>query len=46
MERENALMFGNQTFLRLDAYRPVEGEAVPEMAFDFSQASANDRWAA
>jgi hypothetical protein len=46
LERENALMFGNQTFLRLDAYRPVEGEAVPEMAFDFSQASANDRWAA
>jgi NTE family protein len=67
LQRKNSLMFGNQTFLRLDAYRrlwksqerteplttvlylscrPVEGEAGPEMAFDFSQASANDRWRA
>jgi NTE family protein len=67
LERKNALMFANQTFLRLDAYRrlwtrqqrteplptilylsyrPVEGEAGPEMAFDFSQASARDRWTA
>jgi NTE family protein len=67
LERKNALMFGNQTFLRLDAYRrlwkrqqraeplptilylsyrPVEGEAGPEMTFDFSQASAHDRWTA
>ena len=28
------------------SYRPVEGEAGPEMGFDFSQASANDRWTA
>jgi NTE family protein len=67
LQRKNGLLFGNQTFLRLDAYRriwqrqerieplptilylsyqPVEGEAGPEMAFDFSQASASDRWAA
>lgn len=67
LERKNGLLFGNQTFVRLDAYRrfwkrqesteprptilylsyrPVEGEAGPEMAFDFSQASANDRWSA
>jgi len=67
LARKNGLLFGNQTFLRLDtyrrlwksqerteplptilylSYRPVEGEAGPEMAFDFSQASAQDRWTA
>ena len=67
LARKNGLLFGNQTFVRLDAYRrlwqrqeraeplptilylsyrPVEGEAGPEMPFDFSQASANDRWTA
>jgi NTE family protein len=67
LERKNGLLFGNQTFLRLDAYRrlwksreptepvptilylsyrPVAGEAGPEMTFDFSQASAADRWKA
>ncbi len=67
LERKNGLLFGNQTFLRLAAYRdfwkgrdrtqplptilylsyrPVAGEAGPEMTFDFSPASASDRWAA
>lgn len=56
LERKNALLFGNQTFYRLDAYRrlwqrqertrplpilhlsyrPLAGEAGPEMTFDFS----------
>lgn len=65
LARKNALLFGNQTYCRLDtyrrfwsrrppgspvptvmylSYRPVEGEAGPEMAFDFSAASARDRW--
>lgn len=65
LARKNALLFGNQTFCRLEcyrrlwsrqlggaptptvlylSYRPVEGEAGPEMGFDFSTASANDRW--
>jgi NTE family protein len=67
LERKNALLFGNQTFYRLDAYRrlwqrqdrtqplptilhlsyrPVAGEAGPEMTFDFSQASSAERWMA
>jgi NTE family protein len=63
MERKNALLFGNQTWLRLDLYRRFWGrqgiraprivylsyrllpdEAGPEAAFDFSRASAEDRW--
>ena len=67
LERKNALLFGNQTYYRLDiyrrlwlrqnrtqplptilhlSYRPVAGEAGPEMTFDFSQASSADRWTA
>ena len=63
LERKNALMFGNQTWCRLDlyrrlwqrhgiagptilylSYRPTEHEAGPEASFDFSRASAEDRW--
>jgi NTE family protein len=68
LARKNAILFGNQTWYRLDAYRrfwrrtaetgkaqpsilylsylPVEAEAGPEAAFDFSRASAHDRWGA
>ncbi len=67
MARKNALIFGNQTFCRLDIYRrlwqrqpagslqpsifylsylPVDEEAGAEMPFDFSHASAQDRWRA
>jgi len=63
LERKNALMFGNQTWCRLDlyrrlwernsiagptilylSYRPTRDEAGPEASFDFSRASAEDRW--
>jgi len=63
LERKNALLFGNQTYSRLElyrkqwrrtgqpapavlylSYRPVEHEAGPEAPFDFSRASAEDRW--
>lgn len=66
LARKNAIVFGNQTWCRLDAYRrywdrlpasarppvfylsylPVEGEAGPEMPYDFSVSSANNRWSA
>jgi NTE family protein len=67
MARKNSLLFGNQTFYRLEAYRrlwlrhavggpppcivylsylPVGEEAGAEMPFDFSRASAQDRWRA
>jgi len=67
LARKNALMYGNQTWYRLDAWRrlwqrdladdrpapsvlylsyhPVSGEAGPELIYDFSLASARDRWA-
>jgi len=67
LARKNAILFGNQTWYRLDAYRrlwerdiaeggsapailylsylPVRGEAGPEAPYDFSVASARDRWA-
>lgn len=67
LARKNALMYGNQTWYRLEAWRrlwqrdladhrsapsalylsyhPVSGEAGPEMIYDFSLASARDRWA-
>lgn len=67
LARKNAILFGNQTWYRLEAYRrllqrdlagggrapailylsylPVSGEAGPEAPFDFSLASARDRWA-
>ena len=61
-----ALVFGNQTWGRLEAYRrywdrlpatsrppvfylsyfPVKGEAGPEMPYDFSRSSAQNRWRA
>jgi NTE family protein len=66
--RKNAILFGNQTWYRLDAYRrlwqrhmpagspaptifylsylPVKEEAGAEMSFDFSHATAQDRWRA
>jgi len=63
LERKNALMFGNQTWCRLDlyrrlwqqngvagpiilylSYRPTRDEAGAEASFDFSRASAEDRW--
>jgi len=66
LARKNALVFGNQTWSRLDAYRrywdrlpaesrppvmylsyfPVAGEAGPEMPYDFSLSSAQNRWTA
>ena len=68
LARKNSILFGNQTWYRLEAYRrfwqkhgasesptpsilylsylPVAGEAGAEMAFDFSHASAQDRWRA
>jgi len=67
LARKNALMYGNQTWYRLEAWRrlwqrdladerpapsvlylsyhPVSGEAGPELIYDFSLASARDRWA-
>jgi NTE family protein len=67
LARKNALMYGNQTWYRLEAYRrlwirdledghaapsilylsylPLRGEAGAEMPYDFSPASARDRWA-
>lgn len=67
LARKNAILFGNQTWYRLEAYRrlwqrdladgrgapsvlylsylPVSGEAGPEAPYDFSLASARDRWA-
>lgn len=64
LARKNAIVFGNQTWGRLEAYRrfwdrlpagsrppifylsylPVEGEAGPEMPYDFSLSSAQNRW--
>jgi NTE family protein len=63
LARKNALLFGNQTYARLDLYRklwkrhctvhpsvlymsyqPFKGEAGAEMPFDFSHASAEQRW--
>jgi len=63
LERKNALLFGNQTFARLElyrrfwarhgvpaptvlylSYRQAKEEAGPEAPFDFSRASAEDRW--
>ena len=66
LARKNAIVFGNQTWGRLDAYRrywdrlpatsrppvfylsyfPVKGEAGPEMPYDFSLSSAQNRWSA
>ena len=66
LARKNALVFGNQTWGRLEAYRrywdrlpsssrppvfylsyfPVKGEAGPEMPYDFSLSSAQNRWSA
>jgi NTE family protein len=66
LARKNAMVFGNQTWGRLDAYRrywdrlpatsrppvfylsyfPVKGEAGPEMLYDFSHSSAQNRWRA
>jgi NTE family protein len=68
LARKNAILFGNQTWYRLDAYRrlwqrhmpaespaplifylsylPVKEEAGAEMPFDFSHATAQDRWRA
>ena len=66
LARKNAILFGNQTWMRLEAYRrywdrlpeaarppvlylsyfPVTGEAGPEMPYDFSLASAQNRWSA
>ena len=67
LARKNAILFGNQTWYRLEAYRrlwqrdladgrdtpailylsylPVSGEAGPEAPYDYSLASARDRWA-
>lgn len=67
LARKHALMYGNQTWYRLDAWRrlwqrdlaenrlapavlylsyhPVSDEAGPELIYDFSLASARDRWA-
>lgn len=64
LARKNGLVFGNQTYARLDLYRrlwqrlggtvhptilylsydPVAEEAGAEMPFDFSVATARDRW--
>lgn len=64
LARKNSILFANQTWARLDAYRrhwdrlpagsrppvfylsydPVEGEAGPEMPYDFSVPSATRRW--
>jgi len=66
LARKNALVYGNQTWARLEAYRrywdrlpagarppvlylsylPVKGEAGPEMPYDFSLSSAQNRWSA
>jgi NTE family protein len=66
LARKNAMVFGNQTWGWLQAYRrywgapagdlvspifylsyfPVKGEAGPEMPYDFSLSSAQNRWRA